>query len=73
MCKGYTFTALTRMRKFYILVTKVATVLQLLTYGHYIELLPISDINKVNYYIKIIELKNLLIKGVRKKIKNKEY
>lgn len=36
--KGYTFTALTRMKKFYMLITKLATVSQQLTYGHYIEL-----------------------------------
>ena len=50
--KGYTFTALTRMRKFYELIGKVATLSQHLTYGHYIELLPIDDINKIKYYIK---------------------
>ena len=47
--KDYTFTALTRMKKFYILITKLATVSQQLTYGHYIELLPIKNIKKVNY------------------------
>ena len=49
--KGYTFTSLTRMRKFYIFIQKVATVSQYLSYGHYIELLPYDDINKVRYYI----------------------
>ena len=39
--KGYTFTSLTRMKKFYTLITKLATVSQQLTYGHYIELLSI--------------------------------
>ena len=34
--KGYTFTALTRMRKLYILLKKLATVSQQLSYGHYI-------------------------------------
>ena len=32
--KGYTFTALTRMKKFFILQEKLATVSQQLTYGH---------------------------------------
>ena len=52
--KGYTFTALTRTRKFYLLIEKLATVSQQLTYGHYIELLPYEDINEVKYYIKLV-------------------
>ena len=71
--KGYTFTALTRMRKFYELIGKVATLSQHLTYGHYIELLPIDDINKINYYIKITENEHLSIRDLRKRIKLHEY
>lgn len=59
--KGYTFTALTRMKKLFILLEKLATVSQQLTYGHYIELLPYDDINKVKYYIKISEDKIYLL------------
>ena len=71
--KGYTFTALTRMRKFYLLIEKVATLSQQLTYGHYIELLPINNVNKIIYYIKIAEKLNLSVRQLREKIKNKEY
>ena len=71
--KGYTFTALTRMKKYYLLVSKLATVSQQLTYGHYVELLPCKDINKVKYYIKIVEQNNLSIRELRNKIKSKEY
>lgn len=71
--KGYTFTALTRMKKLFILLEKLATVSQQLTYGHYIELLPYDDINKVKYYIKISEEQNLSIRQLRKRIKSKEY
>ena len=71
--KGYTFTSLTRMKKFYLLIEKLATVSQHLTYGHYIELLPYDDINKINYYISIIEKENLSIRQLRERIKNKEY
>ncbi len=42
--KGYTFTSLTRMRKYYILVTKLATVSQQLSYGHYVVLLFLYNI-----------------------------
>lgn len=71
--KGYTFTALTRMRKFYLLIEKLATVSQQLTYGHYIELLPYEDINKVKYYIKLVEDNNLSIRELRARIKSKDY
>lgn len=71
--KGYTFTSLTRMKKFYFLIQKVATLSQQLTYGHYIELLPIKDINEIKYYIKIIENYNLSIRQLRFKIKSNEY
>ena len=50
--RGYTFTALTRMRQYYLLEQKLATLSQQLTWSHYCELLPIDDINKINYYIK---------------------
>ena len=71
--KGYTFTSLTRMRKFYNLVEKLATVSQQLSYGHYIELLPYDDINKIKYYIRIIENQNLSIRQLRERIKSNEY
>jgi predicted nuclease of restriction endonuclease-like (RecB) superfamily len=71
--KGYTFTALTRMKKLYVLLEKVATVSQQLSYGHYIELLPYKDINKIEYYIKISEEQNLSIRQLRERIKSKEY
>ena len=71
--KGYTFTALTRTRKFYLLIEKLATVSQQLTYGHYIELLPYEDINKVKYYIKLVEDNNLSIRELRARIKSNYY
>ena len=71
--KGYTFTALTRMKKLYILLKKLATVSQQLSYGHYVELLPFNDINKIKYYIKIVEKQNLSIRQLREKIKLNEY
>ena len=70
---GYTFTALTRMRKLFLLLEKLATVSQHLTYSHYVELLPYNDIEKVKYYIKIIENQNLSVRELREKIKSNEY
>ena len=71
--KGYTFTSLTRMRKFYYLIETLATMSQQLSYGHYVELLPYKDINKIRYYIRLIEEQNLSIRELRKKIKLNEY
>ncbi len=71
--KGYTFTSLTRMKKFYNLIEKLATVSQHLSYGHYVELLPYSDIDKINYYIKITEEENLSVRELRQRIKSNEY
>ncbi len=71
--KGYTFTALSRMRQFYTLHKNIATVSQCLTWSHYVELLPIEDINKINYYIKISEKQNLSVRELRNRIKNNEY
>ena len=45
----------------------------LLSYSHYVELLPYDDINKIRYYIEIVEEQNLSIRKLRERIKNKEY
>lgn len=71
--KGYTFTALTRMRKFFLLQEKLATVSQQLTYGHYVEVLPLNNIDEIKYYLMVSEQQNLSIRELRKKIKSKEY
>ena len=44
-----------------------------LSWGHWIELLSINDINKINYYIRQCELYSLTIRQLREKIKLKEY
>jgi len=73
--KGYTYTTLTRMLKFYHLMGNIALSAQYLnvTWSHFIELLPINDINKVNYYLKITKEQNLSRDKLREKIKSKEY
>ncbi len=69
----YDISSLNKMKKFYNLVKKLATVSPNLSYSHYVELLPCKDINKVKYYIKIIEQNNLSIRELRSKIKSNEY
>ncbi len=71
--KGYNSASLKRMRQFYLIIEKGATVSHLLTWSHYTELLPVNDINKINYYIKIIEQQNLSVRELRERIKNQEY
>ena len=71
--KKYDISSLNKMKKFYILMEKMATLSPKLTYSHYVELLPYKDINKVQYYINIIEEQNLSIRQLREKIKSKEY
>ena len=73
--KGYTFTSLTRMKKLYFLMseTKVATLSQYLTWSHYVELLPIENINKIHYYIKLVEEQKLSVRQLRDRLKSKEY
>ena len=70
---SYTFTSLTRMKKFYLLKQKVATLSQQLTYGHYVELLPLKDTQAIDYYIMITEEQTLSIRELRRRIKDNEY
>lgn len=69
----YDVSSLNKMRKFYCLIEKMATVSPNLSYSHYVELLPYDDLNKVRYYIKITEEQNLSIRQLRIKIKSNEY
>ena len=71
--KGYTVSALSRMKQFFNISNKLATVSQLLSWSHYVELLSLNDINKINYYIRIAEEQNLSVRKLRKRIKSREY
>ena len=44
-----------------------------LTWSHYVKLLPIKNINEINYYIRITINQNLSKRELRERIKNKEY
>lgn len=69
----YDVSSLNKMKKFYVLAEKMATVSPYLTYSHYVELLPYNDINKVKYYVMLTIEQNLSVRQLRLKIKNKEY
>ena len=71
--KKYNITTVKRMRQFYLIIGKGATLWHQLSWSHYRELLPISNINESNYYIRVTKKYNLSVRGLREKIKNKEY
>ena len=73
--KRYTERTLRRFRQFYNLYVeaKWSTLSTKLSWSHYSELLSISNIDKINYYIKLVEEQNLSIRELRTKIKNDEY
>ena len=51
--KGYSIRSLKNMRKFYLIYQKGQALPAQLTWSHYCELLPLKDINEINYYVKI--------------------
>ncbi len=72
---SYTKRTLFRIRQFYLLFCnqKVSTLSTQLTWSHYSELLSIENLDEINYYIMITEQKNLSVRDLRERIKNKEY
>ena len=71
--KGYSVSSLKNMRKLYELFSKSQTVSDFLSYSHYVELMAIDNIDKIEYYIKVTEQQNLSVRELRARIKNKEY
>ena len=71
--RKYNITILKRIRQFYLVVEKGAPVAHQLTWSHYCELLPLEDINEINYYIKITIEQCLSKRQLRERIKTKEY
>ncbi len=73
--KMYGYRTLFRIRQFYIFFNnkKVSTVSTQLTWSHYVELIALDNVDKINYYIKMIENYNLSVRELRLTIKNNEY
>ena len=63
------------MKKFYNIFSneKVAPLVPQLSWSHCLLLLPIKDINKINYYINQVFNRNLSKRQLEEIIKNKEY
>lgn len=71
--KEYGVSNLRRFRQFYLMIEKGATLSHLLTWSHYIEIIPINNVTIINHYINICIYQNLSVRELRNKIKNKEY
>ena len=71
--KEYGVSNLRRFRQLYLMIEKGATLSHLLTWSHYIEIIPINNVTIINYYINICIYQNLSVRELRNKIKNKEY
>ena len=71
--KKYNTTLLKRIRKFYLIIEKGATVWHQLSWSHYREVLSFDDINKINYYLTIATKNNLSQRQLQERIKSKEY
>ena len=71
----YNRRTLFRMRQFYIVFNneKVSPLVTQLSWSHCLILLPIKDINKINYYINQVATKNLSKRQLQDAIKNQEY
>ena len=70
--KGYSTRSLKYMRKYYYF-QKVQSMTANLSWGHWIELLSLNDINQTRFYIKQCCVFTLTTRQLRERIKNKEY
>ena len=71
--KGYNVTNLKRYRQFYMLIQKGAPMAHQLSWSYYSELMPLKNINVINYYIKLCETNIISVRQLRERIKSKEY
>ena len=63
------------MKQFYNVFSyeKVSTLSTQLSWSHYTELLPIKDLSELLYYLNLCISDNIDVRGLREKIKSKEY
>ena len=74
--KGYNVTNLKRMRQFYLLFEKGASLRHLfgsLTWTHYKCLLPLNNNKKIFYYMNVVISENLSYRELQERIKSNEY
>lgn len=71
--KGYGQSNLKRMRQFYYMIEKGVAMPHQLSWSHVLMILPLEDINEINYYIDVTINHNIGYRELGKKIKNNEY
>ena len=71
--KKYTVSLIYKIKQFYSIIQKVPTLSGKLTWSHWYEMLSITDINEIVYYVIQCENNNIDVRGLRNKIKSKEY
>ena len=73
--KKYNRSTLFRMKQLYNVFSdeKVAPLVQQLSWSHCLILLPIKDIEKINYYVEQVTKRNISKRQLETIIKNKEY
>ena len=73
--RNYNERTLRRIRQFYLVFKDEiwSTMSTKLMWSHYTEILSLSNVNEINYYINITEEYNLSVRQLRERIKNKEY
>ena len=73
--KKYNRSTLFRMKQLYTIFCneKVAPLVQQLSWSHCLILLPIKNINEINYYINQVSKRNLSKRQLEEIVKNNEY
>ena len=73
--KKYNRRTLFRMKQFYNMFSdeKVSQLATQLSWSHYVELLPLKNIDEIRYYINICKERNIGRDLLREKIRNNEY
>ena len=73
--RNYNERTLRRIRQFYLVFKDEiwSTMSTKLMWSHYTEILSLSNVNEINYYINITEEYNLSVRQLSERIKNKEY
>ena len=71
--KRFSMTLLRNIRQFFLFFEKCPTVSDKLSWSHYVELIWLNNINKIDYYINASIKYNLSVRELREKIKNREY
>ncbi len=73
--KKYNRRTLFRMKQFYnmFIDEKVSQLATQLSWSHYVELLPLKNIDEIKYYINICKEQNIGRDLLREKIRNNEY